>query len=89
MSENMQPDAKNDEIGMAAEAVRLAKEELEKAQAMYDRMRRQATEKIQAARDLSVGDAIDGTLNAVRRHPGIGLAAAGLLGYFLGRLFRR
>jgi hypothetical protein len=32
---------------------------------------------------------IDGTLDAVRRHPGASLTIAALLGVFLGRLFRR
>jgi ElaB/YqjD/DUF883 family membrane-anchored ribosome-binding protein len=77
------------EVCSAAEALKLAKAELEKAQAFYEKVRQQAAERLKTARETSVGDVIDGTLDAVRRHPGASLTVAALLGVFLGRLFRR
>ena len=73
----------------AAEALKLAKAEFEKAQAYYDKVRQQAVEGVKAVRETSVGDVIDGTLETVRRHPGASLTIAALVGLFLGRLFRR
>jgi ElaB/YqjD/DUF883 family membrane-anchored ribosome-binding protein len=73
----------------AAEALKRAKAELEKAQAYYEQVRQQAVERVKAVREKSVGDLIDGTLANVRRHPGAGLTVAALVGFLLGRLFRR
>ena len=73
----------------AADALKRAKAELEKAQAFYDNVRQQASERLKSMRQASVGDMLDGTLDAVRRHPGASLTVAALVGYFLGRLFRR
>ena len=42
-----------------------------------------AAEKV---RETTVGDLIDATLDAVKKHPAAGLLAAGAVGYFLGRL---
>ncbi|HLA85680.1 MAG TPA: hypothetical protein VJL29_12885 [Thermoguttaceae bacterium] len=77
------------EIRSAADAVRLAKLELEKAQKLYDEVRQQAAEQIEKVRETTVGDLIDGTLEAVRKRPAVGLSLAALAGFFLGRLFRR
>jgi ElaB/YqjD/DUF883 family membrane-anchored ribosome-binding protein len=73
----------------AADALRRAKAELEKAQAFYDHLRQQATERLKAVRQTSVGDVLDGTLEAAKRHPAASLGIAALAGFFLGRLFRR
>ena len=77
------------EIHSAADALKRAKAELEKAQAFYDHLRQQATERLKAVRRTSVGDVLDGTLGAVKRHPAAGLGIAALVGFLLGRLFRR
>ena len=77
------------EVCSAADALKRAKAELEKAQAYYEKVRKQAVEGVKAVRETSVGDVIDGTLEAVRRHPGASLTIAALVGLFLGRLFRR
>jgi ElaB/YqjD/DUF883 family membrane-anchored ribosome-binding protein len=77
------------EVCSAADALKRAKAELEKAQAFYETVRQQAAERLKSVRKTSVGDMIDGTLDAVRRHPGAGLTIAALVGLFLGRLFRR
>ena len=73
----------------AAEALRRAKAELEKAQAFYESVRQQATERLKAVRKTSVGDVLDCTLETVKRRPCASLAVAAMLGFFLGRLFRR
>jgi ElaB/YqjD/DUF883 family membrane-anchored ribosome-binding protein len=73
----------------AADALKRAKAELEKAQAFYESVRQQATERVKAVRETSVGDVLDGTLETFKRHPAAGLTLAALIGFFLGRLFRR
>jgi ElaB/YqjD/DUF883 family membrane-anchored ribosome-binding protein len=73
----------------AAEAVRRAEAELRKAEQLYRKVRQEATDRLKAAREKSLGDLIDGTLDAVRRHPGPGVIVAAMIGLFLGRLFRR
>ncbi len=77
------------EVCSAAEALKRAKEEFEKAQAYYESVRQQAVERLKAVRASCVGDVIDGTLDAVRRHPCTSLTIVALLGFLLGRLFRR
>jgi ElaB/YqjD/DUF883 family membrane-anchored ribosome-binding protein len=73
----------------AADLLHRAKAELEKAQAHYEHVRKHTAERLQAVRETSVGDAIDCTLDTVKRHPGASLTLAALLGFWLGRLFRR
>jgi ElaB/YqjD/DUF883 family membrane-anchored ribosome-binding protein len=73
----------------AAEVLKRAKAELENAQAYYEEVRQQAVDRVKAVREKSVGDLIDGTFESVRRHPGAGLTAAALVGFLLGRIFRR
>lgn len=77
------------DVCSAADALKRAKAEFEKAQAYYEQVRQQAVEQIKTVRETSVGDLIDGTLEKVRRHPGAGLTVAALVGFLLGRLFRR
>lgn len=77
------------EVCSAADALKRAKAEFEKAQTYYEKVRQQAVERVNAVRETSVGDMIDGTLDTVRRHPGAGLTIAALVGFLLGRLFRR
>lgn len=66
-----------------------AKAELENVHACCENVRKQARERLDTLRAASVGDVIDGTLEAVRRHPGASMTIAALLGFFLGRLFHR
>jgi ElaB/YqjD/DUF883 family membrane-anchored ribosome-binding protein len=77
------------EIRSAADAVRRAKIELEKAQKLYAEVRQQAAERLEKVRQTTVGDMIDGTLDAVRKRPALGLSLAAVLGFFVGRMFRR
>lgn len=76
-------------VERAAEAVRRAEAELDKAQQLYRKVREETTDRLRAAREKSVGDLIDGTLALVKKHPGPGLIVAAAIGFFLGRLFRR
>ena len=76
-------------IRSAADAVHRARLELEKAQKVYDNVRREAVERLEQVRETTVGDLIDGTLEAVRKRPAVGLSIAAMIGFFLGRLFRR
>ena len=78
-----------DEGCSVGDALGRAKEELEHVQACCEKVRQQARERFQSFRSASVGDVIDGTLDAVRRHPGASVTIAALLGFFLGGLFRR
>jgi ElaB/YqjD/DUF883 family membrane-anchored ribosome-binding protein len=92
MSDTNNPTATAEASGeacSAADALKRAKAELEKAQAFYESLRQQAAERLKSVRQANVGDMLDGTLDAVRRHPGAGLTVAALVGFFLGRLFRR
>ena len=79
----------NPKVRKAADAVSRAKEELRKAQEAYSEVREKAVGKLKAVREKSVGDLIDGTLELVKRYPGPGVILAAILGFFLGRLFRR
>jgi ElaB/YqjD/DUF883 family membrane-anchored ribosome-binding protein len=76
-------------IRSAADAVRRAREELQKAQELYDRVRQEATERLQKVRQTTFGDVIDCTLEAVKKRPAAGLTVAAALGFLLGRIFRR
>jgi ElaB/YqjD/DUF883 family membrane-anchored ribosome-binding protein len=76
-------------IRSAADAVRKAKAELEKARQMYAEVRRKTAERVEAVRKTTVGDMLDGALGVVRKRPGAGLIAAAAAGFLLGRLFRR
>ena len=76
-------------VQKAAEAVQRAEAELEKAQQLYQKVRQEATDRLKAAREKSVGDLIDGTLGLVKKYPGPGVIVAAMIGFFLGRLFRR
>lgn len=79
----------SNEVCSAADALKRAKAEFEKAQAFYENVRQQATDRLKSVREASVGDAINGTLDTVRRHPGASLTVAAIIGFFLGRLLRR
>jgi ElaB/YqjD/DUF883 family membrane-anchored ribosome-binding protein len=72
-----------------AEALRRAKAEMEKAHAFYEHVRQQTAEHLKEVREKTLGDVLDGTLETVKRHPGASLTLAALLGFMLGRLFRR
>jgi ElaB/YqjD/DUF883 family membrane-anchored ribosome-binding protein len=73
----------------AASPVDEARETLQQAEENYRRVRDQAAERLAETRRMTIGEAIDGSLELVRRHPVGGLCAAGFLGFLIGRLLRR
>lgn len=77
------------QVRTAADALRAAQDELRRAEAHYQKARRQAAEKLEEIRDTTVGDVVDGALNVVRRHPGPSLLAAMALGFLFDRWLRR
>ncbi|MEE8452882.1 MAG: hypothetical protein V3R99_13235 [Thermoguttaceae bacterium] len=83
------PSEESPKVHSAADAVARAEAELKRAQETFQTVRREATERLRAVREKSVGDLIDGTLATVKKHPGPGVLVAIVIGFFLGRLFRR
>jgi ElaB/YqjD/DUF883 family membrane-anchored ribosome-binding protein len=79
----------SDEVCAAAETLRKAKEELERAHAFYEHVREQTAHRIKAARDATVGDMVNCACRTVKRHPGASITLAAIVGFMLGRLFRR
>ena len=77
------------EIEAAEEGLRRAKEEFKKARQAYRQVRSHAVDQLKQVREMSLGDLVDQTLKQVRKHPGPGVLIAAILGFFLGRLFRR
>ena len=77
------------EVKAAADAIRRAQAELEKAYETYKQVRKEATDQVRKLRESTVGDVVEGTLKAVKKHPAMGVGIAALVGFFLGRLFRR
>jgi ElaB/YqjD/DUF883 family membrane-anchored ribosome-binding protein len=77
------------EVKAAAEAIRAAQAELEKACETYKHLRKEATDQVRKLRESTVGDVVEGTLKAVKKHPALGVGIAAFVGFFLGRLFRR
>jgi hypothetical protein len=71
------------------EVLRRAKADMDKAHAFYEHVREQAAEHLKEVREKTLGDVLDGTLETVKRHPGASLTLAALLGFLLGRVFRR
>ncbi len=80
---------KRPEVQAAAEAFRAASEQFEEAKAHYYHLRDGAAEEVQHLRGKNVGDVLAGVLELVRKHPGPGVLAALLCGWFAGRIFRR
>ncbi len=77
------------EVKAATDAIRRAQEELEKACETYKSLRKGATDQVRKLRESTVGDVVEGSLEAVRKNPALGISLAALVGFFLGRLFRR
>jgi len=77
------------EVRLAAEAVTKAKQELEAAQQLYQQLRRQATEKLEALRESTFDDVLDGTRKFVKKYPGISVILGTFVGFCLGRLFQK
>lgn len=76
-------------VQSAEEMVRKAQSELARAQDYYQRARTEATEQLHDLREASPSELTEATLRYVRRNPGVGVIVSAVLGFFLGRLFRR
>jgi hypothetical protein len=74
---------------LAAEAVRIAKLELEKAQKIYEDLRQQATAKVHEVREKKVGELVDSTLDAIKKYPGRSMVVSIALGVCVGRWVQR
>jgi ElaB/YqjD/DUF883 family membrane-anchored ribosome-binding protein len=74
---------------MAAETVRIAKLELEKAQKIYEDLRQQATAKVREVREKNVGELVDSTLDAIKKYPGRSMVVSIALGVCVGRWVQR
>ena len=77
------------EVQAAEEAIRRAEAELSKAKEVYREVRQQAAEQLKRVRETTVAELVDGTLKLVKKHPGPSVLIAAVIGFFLGRLFRR
>ena len=77
------------QVRKAAESVARVEAELKRAQATYEKVCREAIDRLAAVRGKSIGDLIDGTLDTVKKHPGPGVLVAVAIGFLFGRLFRR
>ena len=77
------------EVTEAASDVEQARETLQQAEANYRRVCDEAAERVSQASRMTLGEALDGSLEFVRRHPVSGLCAAGVLGFLFGRVLRR
>ena len=77
------------EVAEAATDVDQARASLQQAEANYRRVCDEAAERVSQASRMTLGEAIDGSLEFVRRHPVSGLCAAGVLGFVIGRVLRR
>ena len=65
-----------------------AREALRQAEQQYQELRRRVTEKVREHAP-QVRDIVKDGLEMVRKHPALGVSIAALLGFFIGRLFRR
>ena len=77
------------EVEAAQTAVQRAEAELNKARELYRDVRRKATKRLSQVREKRLGDLVDDTLKLVGKHPGPSVVVAALVGFWLGRLFRR
>jgi ElaB/YqjD/DUF883 family membrane-anchored ribosome-binding protein len=81
--------SKSKEVTDAASSVDEARDKLQQAEENYRRVRDEASKCFTQASRMTIGEAIDGSLELVRRHPVGGLCAAGFLGFLVGRILRR
>lgn len=77
------------DVQAAADEVEQARDKLRAAEDCYRKLRDQAAEKIEQLQGSTLGDAFDFVVSTTKRHPVIGLLTAGVMGFYLGRLFRR
>lgn len=66
-----------------------AREDFLRAEDVYRRTLERVASGANRARDVTMGDIIDGSLEFVRRHPVAGLLAVGFVSFLAGRATRR
>ncbi len=77
------------EVRAAEDAVRRAREQLEQAQQYCQQLRSDASAEWNDLRNANFSDVLEKSLTFVRKNPGVGVSIAAVLGFFLGRIFRR
>ncbi len=77
------------DLESAAYLVEQAREQLRAAEACYRKLRSEAARKAEQVRGKTVGDLVDLVLSTAKKYPTASLFTAGVIGYLLGRLFRR
>lgn len=77
------------EVRDARTAVERAQEELRRAQEVYEDLRRDAVTQLKRIREQTVGELVESGLAFVRKHPGPGVVLGAIVGFILGRFFRR
>jgi ElaB/YqjD/DUF883 family membrane-anchored ribosome-binding protein len=77
------------EIQAAEEAVRRAREQLEQAQQYCQQLHSQTAAEWRDLREANFRDLLEKSLAFVRKNPGVGVSVAAILGFFVGRIFRR
>ena len=82
-------DGGQEDVTAAAEQLDSAREQLRKAEAYYEQMKSKAAEQAQQLRETTLGEVVDGVLEFVQKHPGVGVAGAAALGFLLGRISKR
>lgn len=83
------PQARSAEVEAAAAVLQQARAALERAEETYRQSLERVSQQALRARNVTVGDLIDGTLEFVRRHPASGVLTAVVAGFLLGRITRR
>lgn len=81
--------SRQENVEAAVKQLDSAREQLRKAEAYYEEMKSKAAEQAQQLRETSLGDVVDGVLEFVQKHPGVGVVGAAALGFLLGRTSKR
>lgn len=76
-------------VQAAERLVRQAQEELQRAQAHCENVRATAARQLSDLGEATASDALQSSLDYVRRHPAQAVLGSVALGYLLGRLFKR
>lgn len=85
---NQSPTDRSD-VDAAMARIAEARRALGEAEVAFGSAVREQDEPCEGADGLTVGDVVDTTFKFVRRHPKLGVLAAGVVGFLLGRAWRR